>query len=99
MVSWERKEITEMEHGDIVYTDCLYSNTHNNNEPSCIESCHINGCEYHLVMYEDGYSRFGNETSPIPLNNNTIVCDACGHEIYRNEKKCEFCNRIINWDK
>ena len=50
-----------IEHGNIVYTECLYADKHNGETPPCMANCHIEGCEYHLVMYEDGYSRFGNE--------------------------------------
>ena len=50
-----------MNHGDIVKTWCTYADKHNGENPPCITNCHIEGCEYHLVMYEDGYSRFGNE--------------------------------------
>ena len=52
-----------MEHGAIVKEWCLYAEHHNGEEPPCIASCHDDGCEDCLIMYEDGYSRFGNETT------------------------------------
>ena len=50
-----------MGHGEIVKTWCMYPERHNGEEPPCITSCHDEGCEDCLIMYEDGYSRFGNE--------------------------------------
>ena len=50
-----------MEHGQIVKTWCMYQDSHNGEEPPCISSCDEEGCEYALIMYEDGYSRYGNE--------------------------------------
>lgn len=49
-----------MDHGDIVYTECLYRERHSGEEPPCAANCHID-CADHLLLYEDGYSCFGNE--------------------------------------
>ena len=50
-----------MEHGEIVKTWCMYPDSHNGEQPSCMSSCDEEGCEYALIMYEDGYARYGNE--------------------------------------
>lgn len=49
------------EHGDIVKTWCMYPDSHNGEQPRCLASCDEEGCEYALIMYEDGYSRYGND--------------------------------------
>lgn len=43
----------------IVKTWCEYEDMENH-EPPCISECHTD-CKYMLLMYEDGYSIFGNE--------------------------------------
>lgn len=51
---------SNMGHGDIVYSECLYRERHGGEEPPCVANCHID-CENHLLLYEDGYSCYGNE--------------------------------------
>ena len=51
------------DHGHIVYEECLYRDMNNGEEPPCIINCKDDGCKYCLMLYEDGYSRFGNQES------------------------------------